>query len=102
MFPRSTKSPPQCDVMINADGTATLDMNAMPAPTAREAGSIITEAAPSEVGSEFSETRIQAEQAAAAAASGSGLPLIGSMPAARQQRILAWLIGHRTGRPRLR
>ena len=83
------------DLMVNADGTATLDMNAMPAMAQpQRERSIITEAAPSEVGSEFSETRIQAEQAAAAAAAGgSGLPLIGHLPAARQQRILAWLIG---------
>jgi twitching motility protein PilJ len=83
------------DLMIHADGTATLDMNAMP-PTAapsRENASIITEAAPSEHGSEFSETRVQGDQSDAADATGSGLPLIGKLPTAQQQRVLAWLIG---------
>jgi twitching motility protein PilJ len=56
-------------------------------------GPIITEAAPSEL-TEFSETRIQGGEAAvAAAAAGSGLPLIGDKPVAEQQRILVWVIG---------
>ncbi len=53
--------------------------------------SIITEAAPSEV-TDFGETRIQAAEAAAAAA-GTGLPMIGQRPVAEQQRILLWMIG---------
>jgi len=51
--------------------------------------SIITEAAPSEM-AEFSETRIQE---AAAAAAGTGLPMIGDRPIAQQQRILSIMVG---------
>ena len=91
------------DIIPGPDGAATLDMNAMgamaapPAQPAQAAAatpdsSIISEVAPSEQGSEFSETRLNAEQAAAAAAAGTGLPLIGRLPVAEQQRILGGLI----------
>jgi twitching motility protein PilJ len=49
--------------------------------------SIISEAAPSEM-AEFSETRIQDGELGAAAAAGTGLPLIGHRPVADQQRTL--------------
>ncbi len=52
--------------------------------------SIISEAAPSEM-ADFSETRMQ-EADVAAAAAGSGLPLIGNRPVAEQQRLLIALI----------
>jgi twitching motility protein PilJ len=59
-------------------------------PTVQQSGgldtSIITEAAPSEM-AEFSETRLQ-DGGRAAAAAGTGLPLIGTRPVADQQRIL--------------
>ena len=77
-------------VTVNADGTATLDMNVLPLSAAQPDTSIITEAAPSELGSEFSPTRIPQEQVAAAA--GSGLPLIGHRPVADQQRTLGGMI----------
>ena len=53
--------------------------------------SIITEAAPSEM-ADFSETRIQ-EGELAAASSGTGLPVIGNRPVAEQQRILFVMAG---------
>ena len=78
---------------------AALDASAAPSfevPTVQQthggAGmdtSIISEAAPSEM-AEFSETRIQE---AAAAAAGTGLPVIGNRPVAQQQRILAVMVG---------
>jgi len=51
--------------------------------------SIISEAAPSEI-ADFSETRLQGDDLAAA---GTGLPLIGHRPVAQQQRILFILVG---------
>lgn len=76
---------------------AAIDSNAAPSfevPTVQQTHggmdtSIITEAAPSEM-AEFSETRIQE---AAAAAAGTGLPLIGDRPVAQQQRILSVMVG---------
>ena len=75
---------------------AALDANATPSydiPTVQQTQgmdtSIITEAAPSEM-AEFSETRIQE---GAAAAAGTGLPLIGDRPVAQQQRILSIMVG---------
>jgi twitching motility protein PilJ len=55
--------------------------------------SIISEAAPSELAGEYAEARSpdDAAAAAASAAAGSGLPLIGRLPAARQQRVLVGL-----------
>jgi twitching motility protein PilJ len=53
--------------------------------------SIISEAAPSELAADFSETRMPSD--AAEAAAGSGLPLIGAWPVARQQRLLLSLFG---------
>ena len=53
--------------------------------------SIITEAAPSEM-ADFSETRMQ-EGELAAAASGTGLPLIGNRPVGEQQRVLFAMVG---------
>ncbi len=75
---------------------AALDVSAAPSfevPTVQQSQgnmdtSIITEAAPSEM-ADFSETRIQE---AAAAAAGSGLPVIGNRPVAQQQRILSVMV----------
>ena len=54
--------------------------------------SIISEAAPSEM-ADFSETRLQDDELAAAGAAGTGLPLIGQRPFAQQQRILFAMLG---------
>jgi twitching motility protein PilJ len=78
------------EVSQDPGNAATLDMSASDAEH-RVGASIITEAAPSEV-TDFSETRIHAVEAAAAAAAGSGLPLIGHRPVAEQQRIMLWVI----------
>ncbi len=75
---------------VQADGSVTLDMNApMLAPSE---SSIITEATASGSAGEFGDTRVQAEDAAAAGA-GAGLPVIGHRPARDQQRILVGMIG---------
>jgi twitching motility protein PilJ len=63
----------------------TLDMNAIPASKAMTDTSIISEAAPSEMAPEFSETRVQASSALPL---GAALPFIGNKPVAEQQRIL--------------
>ena len=55
------------------------------APRSGRDSSIISEAAPSELAADFSETRIQPEPDEAAP---TGLPLIGAWSAARQQRFL--------------
>ncbi|MCY7316017.1 MAG: methyl-accepting chemotaxis protein [Rubrivivax sp.] len=54
--------------------------------------SIISEAAPSEMAQEFSETRMAGVDAEVPGFT-SGLPLIGSWPLARQQRALIWTFG---------
>jgi twitching motility protein PilJ len=53
--------------------------------------SILSEALPSETAGEFIETRLPGLHGAGAA--GTGLPLIGALPLARQQRILAFTVG---------
>lgn len=75
------------------NGGVTLDMNmnmnnshATPLPTTLTGeSSILSEALPSEVGGEYTETRLPGE---GEAVSGSGLPLIGHLPLAQQQRSL--------------
>ncbi len=52
--------------------------------------SIISEAAPSELAAEFSETRMPGDMDDSSA---SGLPIIGAWPTARQQRVLLGLFG---------
>ena len=69
-----------------SEGAATLDMGAMQ-PTGAMDSSIISEAAPSEM-AEFTETRLQGAEAAAA----GSLPLIGKRPVGEQQRILGGLV----------
>ena len=55
--------------------------------------SIISEAAPSEM-ADFAETRVpDNDLLAAAAAAGTGLPLIGRRPVAEQQRVLVLMVG---------
>ena len=77
----------------NGSGAATLDMNANPhyGPAQAVDTSIITEAAPSELAGDFSDTRLQRDAARSAAV--SGLPLIGGQPIGQQQRLLAALVG---------
>src|SRR4051812_37605216 len=53
--------------------------------------SIITEAAPSEI-ADFSETRLPAADGADAGGA-TGLPLVGNLPIATQQRLLLTLVG---------
>ena len=77
------------DVNLSANGTITLDMNAV--PSVSNDSSIISEAAPSELTNEFSETRVQQGEALDSTLS-TGLPLIGQRPVAAQQRILAGMI----------
>jgi len=60
-----------------------------PAAGSAEADSfIISEAAPSELAADFSDSRMPGVDAAPPQASNSGLPLIGALPFARQQRLL--------------
>ncbi len=84
-----TGAPEADDVNLSANGTITLDMNAV--PSVSNDSSIISEAAPSELTNEFSETRVQQGEALDSTLS-TGLPLIGQRPVAAQQRILAALI----------
>ena len=56
--------------------------------------SIISEASPSEMATEYSETRIPTEaDELGAGLGGSGLPVIGQWPVAKQQRVLLGLFG---------
>ena len=77
--------------VMGGSGSAamTLDMN-----TGAYAGesSIISEVAPSEVAAEFLDTRLPGAEAASVATAGTGLPLIGQLPLAQQQRLLIGLI----------
>ena len=76
-----TASPMERTVRLGANGSA-------PDTESQRSGgdsSIISEAAPSELAADFSETRIQQEPDDAAP---TGLPLIGAWAAARQQRFL--------------
>jgi twitching motility protein PilJ len=73
------------DRAVALQSAVTLDMNAIPASKAMTDTSIISEAAPSEMAPEFSETRVQASSAFPL---GAALPFIGNKPVAEQQRIL--------------
>jgi twitching motility protein PilJ len=80
------------DAMPDASGAATLEM---PNPgastlTSNEDTSIISEAAPSEMAGDFTETRIRAESPEIEPA-GTGLPLIGQWAPDQQQRTLVGL-----------
>jgi twitching motility protein PilJ len=74
-------------------GVLTMDMNAGAgslAPTRTGESSMLSEVQPSEVGGEFTETRLPG---AAADGAATGLPLIGHLPLAQQQRALFGVIG---------
>jgi twitching motility protein PilJ len=71
------------------NGTITLDMNAVPGVS--NDSSIISEAAPSELTAEFSETRLPGSDGPDTVFS-TGLPLIGDRPVAAQQRILTYTV----------
>jgi twitching motility protein PilJ len=75
-------NPMEQTVRLGSGGAATLDPNAPPPDLGDN--SIISEAAPSELAPEFSETRAPETGFAAAGA----LPFIGHLPAPQQQRIL--------------
>lgn len=83
-------APPAADgaAVANA-GTVTLDMNA--APAVSNDSSIISEAAPSELSPDYSETRLPGAEGPDTVFS-TGLPLIGSRPVAAQQRILTYTV----------
>jgi twitching motility protein PilJ len=72
-----------------AAGTVTLDMNAVPTVSSNDS-SIISEATPSELTADFSETRISNE--AQESTFTTGLPIIGDRPVVVQQKILVGAI----------
>ncbi len=83
------------DSRAAAQNAVTLDMNAMHTMQMNSMvneSSIISEAAPSELAGDFSETRIQGAEPAAAAAAATGLPFIGHLPVPSQQRALLGLV----------
>ena len=74
-------------LMQASTASMTLDMNAPTHPPTRPAdSSLLSEVVPSETAGDFAETRLPG--AYGEAQSGTGLPLIGSLPLARQQRLL--------------
>ena len=78
-------------VQAGAGGAMTQDMNAVVTSPARIAdSSILSEALPSETATEFTETRLPGAEGNAG---DTGLPLIGGMPLAQQQRILTFVVG---------
>ena len=68
----------------------TLDMNAATQSPASAGSSILSEALPSETAGEFVETRLPGVDDERA--TGTGLPLIGALPLAQQQRILSLVV----------
>ena len=68
----------------------TLDMNAATQSPTSAASSILSEALPSETAGEFVETRLPGVDDERA--TGTGLPLIGALPLAQQQRILSLVV----------
>ena len=83
------------DSRAAAQNAVTLDMNAMHTLNMNSMvneSSIISEAAPSELAGDFSETRIQGAEPAAAAAAATGLPFLGHLPVPSQQRALLGLV----------
>jgi twitching motility protein PilJ len=75
-----------------AGGAMTQDMNAVvTAPALSADSSILSEALPSETAGDFTETRLPGGEGGGTG--GTGLPLIGGMPLAQQQRILTFVVG---------
>jgi len=89
----------ELDVTLNPmEATVRLGPGTVPAdgPATRSGvdSSIISEAAPSELAAEYSETRLPADiDDDGAVGGGTGLPVIGQWPVARQQRLLLSLFG---------
>lgn len=79
--------PADNDVAVGPGGTLAMEPTTI--QTASADSSIISEAAPSELPGEFSETRIQGGGGADA---GAALPLIGHLPTGQQQRILGGML----------
>ena len=80
-------------VLLQSSSAAamTLDMNAVMAPPTRtQDSSILSEAQASETAGEFVETRLPGAEGDAVA--GTGLPLIGGLPLAQQQRALVFTV----------
>ncbi|WP_425261651.1 methyl-accepting chemotaxis protein [Rubrivivax sp. RP6-9] len=86
----ATVNPMEATVRL---GPGTLTADAGPVTRAGVDSSIISEAAPSEMANDYSETRLSPEADEADLAGGSGLPFIGQWPVARQQRLLLSLFG---------
>jgi twitching motility protein PilJ len=76
---------------VGGDATVALDTAALQTTALAGDSSIISEAAPSELPNDFSESRIDAARAAAGA--GAGLPLIGHLGIGDQQRLLGVVLG---------
>ena len=79
--------PADNDVAVGPGGTLAMEPTTIQATSADS--SIISEAAPSELPGEFSETRIQAAEAGEV---GAPLPLIGHLSTGQQQRILGGML----------
>ncbi|HWR86802.1 MAG TPA: hypothetical protein VN277_00090, partial [Acidiferrobacterales bacterium] len=76
---------------MKSSGALTQDMNTpITVSTLSNDSSILSEALPSETAGEFIETRLPGT--ADGAAAGTGLPLIGGLPQAGQQRILFFMV----------
>ena len=79
------------EAALMAPSPMTLDMNApTQQPTLGRDSSILSEALPSETAGDFSETRLPGNEGADSAA--TGLPLIGGLPLAQQQRLLTFTV----------
>jgi len=79
------------EAALMAPSPMTLDMNApTQQPTLGRDSSILSEALPSETAGDFSETRLPGSDGAASAM--TGLPLIGGLPLAQQQRVLTFTV----------
>jgi len=95
MFDEIVPGGPYDPIAVEASGAGvlTMDMNVgsgSAVPTRTGESSMLSEVPPSEVGGEFTETRLPG---ATDEAAGTGLPLIGHLPLAQQQRALFGVIG---------
>ncbi len=84
-------APLSADEAALAPAALTLDMNAATQqPSQSNDSSILSEASASETAGDFVETRLPGAESEAV--EGTGLPLIGNMPLARQRRVLSYII----------
>ena len=92
MFDEVVPVQPEDLVVAGANGGVTLDMNSPGSPlptTLTGESSILSEVLPSEAGGDYTETRLPGD---AEVPGGSGLPLIGHLPLAQQQRALFGIV----------